>query len=81
MQARINGSAIVGRSSICDIYFDDLSMSKQHFALEVEKGNVYVTDLESKNGTFINGKKISGRTPVQNGGVIEAGSVAMTIRW
>ena len=81
MQARINGSAIVGRSSICDIYFDDLSMSKQHFALEVEKGNVYVTDLESKNGTFVNGKKISGRTPVENGSVIEAGSVAMTIRW
>ena len=81
MQARINGSAIVGRSSICDIYFDDLSMSKQHFALEVEKGNVYVTDLESKNGTFVNGKKISGRTPVQNGCIIEAGSVAMTIRW
>lgn len=81
MQARINGSAIVGRASICDIYFDDLSMSKQHFALEVERGNVYVTDLESKNGTFLNGKKVTGRTPVENGSVIEAGSVAMTIRW
>lgn len=81
MQARINGSAIVGRSSICDIYFDDLSMSKQHFALEVEKGSVFVTDLESKNGTFLNGKKIAGRMPVENGSVIEAGSVSMTIRW
>ena len=85
MPVQINGSIIVGRASICDIYFDDVSMSRQHFALEVEKGEMYLTDLESTGGTTVNGVKVQpgsqGRIIVQNGSDITAGRVTFTVRW
>ena len=81
MNVQINGSAIIGRSSICDVYFDDLSMSKQHFALEVEEGELYLTDLNSRNGTMIDGREAHTKERIHNGSVIEAGSVRIEIRW
>lgn len=85
MPVQINGSIIVGRASICDIYFDDVSMSRQHFALEVENGEVYLTDLESTGGTTVNGVKVQpgsqGRVIIQNGSTITAGRVTFIVRW
>lgn len=85
MSVQINGSIIVGRASICDIYFDDVSMSRQHFALEVENGKVYLTDLESTGGTTVNGIKVQpgnqGRVTIQNGSTIVAGRVTFIVRW
>lgn len=85
MPVQINGSIIVGRASICDIYFDDVNMSRQHFALEVEKGEVYLTDLESTGGTTVNGIKVrpgkEGRVRIGNGSTITAGRVTFVVRW
>lgn len=85
MPVQINGSIIVGRASICDIYFDDVNMSRQHFALEVEKGEVYLTDLESTGGTTVNGIKVrpgkEGRVRIGNGSTITAGRVTFLVRW
>lgn len=81
METMINGSAIIGRSSICDIYFDDLTMSRQHFVLEVEQGEVYVTDLDSTSGTWLDGKELKERTKLRNGSEIRAGSVIFVVRW
>lgn len=69
----VEGSLFVGRSDICNIYFDDDRLSKQHFAIEVNKMGCYIEDLESTNGTFVNGVKITGRRMLLDGDVITAG--------
>lgn len=85
MAVQINGSIIIGRASFCDIYFDDLKMSGQHFALLVQKGGIFLSDLNSTNGTFVDGKPVEAgpevTVPVANGSTIEAGSVTFVIRW
>lgn len=85
MAIQINGSIIIGRASFCDIYFDDLKMSAQHFALLVQNGALFLSDLNSTNGTFVDGKPVEAgpevTVPVANGSVIEAGSVTFVIRW
>lgn len=85
MAVQINGSIIVGRASFCDIYFDDLKMSGQHFALLVQNGDIFLSDLNSTNGTFVDGKPVEAgpdvTVPVTNGSTIEAGSVTFVIRW
>lgn len=85
LTVQIQGSLIVGRASICDIYFDDVSMSRQHFALEVEGGRLFVTDLESTGGTKLNGQRIlpgaDGRSEVTPDATLEAGRVTFRIRW
>ncbi len=77
----LGSSLIVGRSSICDIQVDDPEMSRQHFCLESENGNIYVSDLGSTNGTSVNGIRISKKRRLDPGAVIEAGSIKITIRW
>ena len=73
----VEGSLFVGRSNICNIYFDDDRLSKQHFVVEVNKMGCYIEDLESTNGTFVNGVKITGRRMLLDGDVITAGREKM----
>ena len=69
----VEGSLFVGRSDICNIFFDDDRLSKQHFVIEVNNMGCYIVDLESTNGTFVNGVKITNRRMLLDGDVITAG--------
>lgn len=69
----VEGSLFVGRSDICNIYFDDDRLSKQHFVVEVNKMGCYIEDLESTNGTYVNGVKITSRRMLLDGDMITAG--------
>lgn len=73
VQLAVQGSAFVGRSSICDVYIDDPKLSRQHFALEVKDGVVLIADLHSANGTFVNGARVKDKQKLQPGYTITAG--------
>lgn len=81
LKLRMQGSFIVGRSKICNLYFDDQQMSRQHFALEWKDNDMYVTDLQTTNGTKVNGMPVHQRYRLQKNDKISAGSVDMRIRW
>lgn len=49
---------IVGRSSKCDIHLPFEGFSRQHCQITVEDGEIFLTDLGSTNGVFINDKRI-----------------------
>lgn len=55
----IKESTIVGRSSDCDISLGAAHLSRRHAQLQVLEGLLYVKDLGSANGTYLNGKKIT----------------------
>lgn len=78
---KLNKSLIVGRSSICDIYIDDERMSRQHFALEAENGEVFISDLHSTNGTSVNGIRINQKRRLDPGSIIEAGNMKFVLKW
>ena len=75
------GSMIVGRDSISDICIDDASMSKQHFAIEIVDNGLAITDLQTTNGTFVNGVQIKSRTFLNNNAKIIAGNSVITINY
>lgn len=81
MNLRMKDSFIVGRSQICNLYFDDKRMSRQHFVLEWDGEGMYVTDLDTTNGTLVNDVKITKRRRLNPGDKVSAGSVDMVIRW
>lgn len=56
------GTYVVGRSTGCDLPVYDLTISRQHARLEVSKKSIRITDLNSRNGTFLNGKQIQSGT-------------------
>ena len=51
----------------------------------VQNGGMFLSDLNSTNGTFVDGKPVEAgpevTVPVANGSTIEAGSVTFVIRW
>lgn len=81
MEWVIEKSLIVGRADICDIYFDDPRMSRQHFSLEQKGEELFVTDLNTTNGTMVNGIRIRQRRKLNAGDIITVGSVEITLRW
>jgi predicted component of type VI protein secretion system len=52
-------SAIVGRNPQSDLVIPHESISRQHCKIEYKSGVLYITDIGSTNGTFVNGKKIA----------------------
>lgn len=49
---------IVGRSDKCDLYIEDGAISRKHFKLSVVGLRVWIEDLASTNGTYVNGEPI-----------------------
>ena len=49
----------VGRSPDNDIEIDDKNISRYHLKIQCKENKYFITDLNSKNGTFVAGKDIS----------------------
>lgn len=62
----------VGRRPYNDIVIDNLAVSGEHAALQMAGGEVYLEDLNSTNGTYVNGK-VAKKQLLQNGDTVEVG--------
>ena len=54
----IKENAIIGRSKRCHVYIDDPHLSKNHARIFLRDGSFYVMDLNSTNGSFLNGRRL-----------------------
>jgi two-component system NtrC family response regulator len=52
----------IGSRADNDIVIDQKDVSRRHAVLRVQDGSFHITDLDSKNGTFINGAKVDSET-------------------
>ena len=57
----IEGHTNIGRSDESDIFLVDPSVSRKHALIDVDAGWPIVHDMESTNGTFVNGERIETR--------------------
>ena len=48
-----------GRGDSVDVRIDDGEMSREHFSIESPAGDSTIRDLNSKNGTWVNGVRVS----------------------
>ena len=62
---------VIGREEV-DFALDDPEISRQHAAIEVSGVNVYVLDLNSSNGTFVDESAIT-EAPLENQGEFTIG--------
>src|ERR1700730_10500997 len=70
----------IGRSRECDIFLEDLAVSRLHATLrELSNGTYELIDNRSATGTFVNGQSVA-RQELHEGDVIQIGSNKFTFR-
>lgn len=52
------GKSTIGRGSTCEVKIDSTSVSKEHAVVLVMEDKIILTDLNSRNGTYVNGVRI-----------------------
>ena len=70
-------SITIGRADEADVTLDNLNISRIHAVIELEKDRDYITDKGSANGTWVNGRKIKGRTCIRSKDKIKVGKFDM----
>ncbi|MDT5123756.1 MAG: transport system ATP-binding/permease protein [Acidobacteriota bacterium] len=63
----------IGRAPDNDIRLDGLQISNHHARLSNMQGNVFVEDVGSTNGVYVNGARITGRRAVQGRDIVQVG--------
>src|SRR3990170_1729622 len=70
---------VIGRRKICDLRIPIISVSRKHCQLHQQDGLVKIADLDSKNGTFLNGSPITEAT-LKAGDILSVGPVRLMLR-
>ena len=64
--------AMIGRDSAADIFLDNPGVSRQHATIEVGASSLFLRDLASANGTFVNGERTH-HSELKDGDVVRIG--------
>ena len=68
---------LIGRSPECEIFLDDVTVSRKHAVVAQRDGEFHIEDQGSLNGTFVNKKRIeSGR--LEDGDEVQIGKYRLT---
>src|SRR5262249_3158074 len=57
----------IGRSPDCDIMLTDAAVGRFHAQLVRDGGRYLIEDLQSRNGTYVNGHQVKSRVPLKDG--------------
>jgi DNA-binding winged helix-turn-helix (wHTH) protein len=76
----MNGANVVGRDPEAAIQIDARGVSRQHARILVSSGAAIIEDLGSKNGTYVNGRRITAPARLSEGDEIGLGAVSVTFR-
>lgn len=74
------GENLIGRSPDAGVRIQSPKVSRHHARVVVDRENVTVEDLGSKNGTFVNGSSVNGPTPLVHGDELRLGQLSSVLR-
>ena len=74
-----DGRTLIGRSPECDVFLDDVTVSRQHAELVREGDTFTIRDLGSLNGTYVNRRRIES-TVLEDDDEVQIGKYRLTFR-
>ena len=78
-QFALGDEITIGRAAGCQITLDDTYASQIHARVFNRDGQLYVEDLGSTNGTYLNRRKVGSAMVVNHGDQIQVGSTIMEV--
>ena len=72
-----DGRTLVGRSPECDIFLDDVTVSRRHAEIERDGDTFTIRDLGSLNGTYVNRRRIES-VVLENDDEVQVGKYRLT---
>lgn len=75
-----DGDNIVGRDRAASVQIEVAGVSRRHAIIRIAQDEVTIEDLASKNGTFIDGSRVTTAVRLEPGNTIALGSVSLTLR-
>ena len=79
-QMALDGTVEIGRDPACTLALDDDLVSRHHARLTARNGAVVAEDLDSTNGTFLNGMTLTGPVTVNPGDHLVIGVTVLELR-
>jgi pSer/pThr/pTyr-binding forkhead associated (FHA) protein len=70
---------VIGRRHSCDLCIPLMSVSRRHCQLNYDDGVLKIRDLDSRNGTYLNGKRID-EAVIQAGDSIKIGPLTFVLQ-
>lgn len=77
---QFNSSSDIGREGKLRLAVDRF-VSRRHAIVELQGSSVFLEDLASTNGTFLDDERLDGRVPLPNGKVFRVGRTWLQITW
>lgn len=78
-EVEVLGALTIGRGANAGISFNNAHISREHARLFVSAGNLWLLDLNSANGTFVNGKRLRGGCRLFHGDELSFDQLAMQV--
>jgi DNA-binding winged helix-turn-helix (wHTH) protein len=75
-----DGEHLAGRDPECSLVIDASTVSRRHARITIASGIATIEDLDSTNGTYLNGTRISGVTRVGPGDEVSLGTEVLQVR-
>jgi DNA-binding winged helix-turn-helix (wHTH) protein len=74
------GQSVLGRGPESTVWIDDESVSRSHARIEISGSDAVLSDLGSKNGTFVGDKRLTTPVPLADGDEFRLGDVVFQFR-
>lgn len=72
---------VIGRSQPADWVVSDTQVSRSHCRVSVARDTVFVADLDSSNGTYVDGRRVTGKAALPVGARLQVGRHVLEHEW
>lgn len=69
----------IGRDRGTQLVLADSEVSRRHVRLETQNGTVFLRDLGSSNGTFLNGRRLTSAIELREGDTVDVGTTRLIV--
>jgi hypothetical protein len=78
-EIKVAGPITVGRAQTAGVYLDDKTLSREHSQFYLDHGRICIRDLDSKNGTYLNGARLKQPAALKPGDKVKIGVAVFTV--